>query len=1091
MNNNLENYLLSLKDKPHFKFLHESIDFNQSIRDKHLNNALSFEKQKDQITIEDNYLHNGSNENHYLNVKEWNILYKELIHVREFADNNSDTSKSDLRPLMNQIAKEFCITIPPLLEIFEEHINEHSIGEILHYTLQKLVYTHIRRKQKTEIIIGRVSFSHSLGESLFKYFLYRTKKIFKIFTLGFTQLSEETIKQLDDLLRSILDNDELQTKKLFKILKIYKGPHIVIYKLLSNFILHHMCLLYAKNTLPSVLHTTLEPYYKDDKITDILLIIETKLAQSYVKIGERALSLLVKADIIKVRLVHMIKQQQYQVKFSESLISFFVGKMNIYRPLLCNFNADFMAIEQDNSIEEDLIYENNSDFVHSNPNIHLNINYNCYLTKYKPKIKLSIDRQYLQDFLIYLDNLYKIEHKFSNIDYFKDFLSIYDIDFDSFTKVYYEASKKERAILKNILKFSLDLNNKTNSNILAQIKKLPQHLVGIIKKIYNKIFNNKIFFIGLLQEAILYSIYGYFIVNTFIDARGRLYLQGYNLNIQNFPFAKTFIKPYNPCDLALIENNYSFMQNTFKKRCTYKIIKNKISKMSFETFSKQFNKDKLTYLHKFFDQDQLSLNKLEEYLLQDINFNSSLDFIKKYIKKGEKLFFVHSCILLHKYPTHNLSNYYDIDANSSGIQMTSILFKDEALGKMCNLFGEDNCNLFMLAANTFKSDRKFLTRHINQFKEKINLSIDVGDKAIIIDKDTYEKLKTLSLQEKVNAFLNADLSISYKLPELILDLFNEMKEEFYKNKDEFNSLLKLDWLLSTRLESTLKFRLLQHVDNDFIKYLLIIYQGIKFNKNLTDCSWILDLDLLYLKEVWKMLVMTYGYGSTLMGRIKDIHSFFKKKAPTFLDINSKLNSKLYSIAFIVEYFFSSFKKKYLSVSGYLIDMADILARDMIFIENKFFHIVLRPLVTKRSFVTITGLDKKRQVQLSIRSRIKKLNISALRRGFGPNFIHSMDAYIVHLFHEMLYDINKELIKKNLVANHYTTHDSFMMLITPYLHLLVEDCYHSLIKYDYIHTLKGLRAYQKKSMLLIMKKYFSKDNTQFYLNSECLNRHFMK
>src|SRR5208282_657002 len=107
-----------------------------------------------------------------------------------------------------------------------------------------------------------------------------------------------------------------------------------------------------------------------------------------------------------------------------------------------------------------------------------------------------------------------------------------------------KASMKEQDLLERILKFGVNLNDRINKDLVTQIQSVNKKSKIILNTIYNKILNNKLFLIGLLQEAVLYSMYGYFIVTSFIDSRGRYYLNGYYLNVQNFPLAKVFVKPF-------------------------------------------------------------------------------------------------------------------------------------------------------------------------------------------------------------------------------------------------------------------------------------------------------------------------------------------------------------------------------------------------------------------------------------------------------------------------------------------------------------------------------------------------------------------
>ena len=66
----------------------------------------------------------------------------------------------------------------------------------------------------------------------------------------------------------------------------------------------------------------------------------------------------------------------------------------------------------------------------------------------------------------------------------------------------------------------------------------------------------------------------------------------------------------------------------------------------------------------------------------------------------------------------HITNYYELDATSSGLQIISMLFRDTELATLCNLIGTENNDIYQVAADKFTADRYMLEQFIRLFTSK-------------------------------------------------------------------------------------------------------------------------------------------------------------------------------------------------------------------------------------------------------------------------------------------------------------------------------------------------------------------------------------
>jgi len=1075
-----------VKNNPILAFLNDSINVIESIKTKLVTQKVLV--QKENLSHEDNFVQINNSSSIYTSLEEWNKIYHDLV-LTEDIDDHIQKKTFKIGAIMYEIAKEFSTNIPSRLKIFEQLIKDNPkfIVQIIQTSLQKITYSLVRRgnQQGKEFSLGLTFLSSILGETIFKHLFDHSRKFFnQILTI-----SDSNHSNITTLLISILTNDDQLTQKIYNDFNITHNGTKVMLKLINNFLLKHFIQLYIKNELPNTLQERLDRYWKHYQRMNSLNKINKELTADYIQIGYDIIDLLEKQNIVSRYTSQNQEKMQHMVKFEPELVAHFSENLHLFRPFLVQNNLNFVKQNAKDSSTYQLIYDIYNNFIHINPDMELSLSSDCYLRTHRPHIKLTIDNDYYQFFLRHYISLMSQTHiNISNSDSFEDILNIYNISSDDLKKIYNEVDSKDQTILDNLFQFAVDFNINMNKDLEKSLKTVSQQYVGRIKNIYNKIYSNKLFFVGLLKEVCIYSIFGYFIANGFLDTRGRYYLEGYHFNIQNFPLAKAFIKPFSFCNKVNIYRHYPDIQKAFIENLKTEKLKEVVKNMSLDTFSFKLREDEISYLYKFFNSSQVSRKDFISVLMTPHqNSNDLLSFIRQNKKKDEYTFLIESYIYQYINQSNKpfISNYYELDASASGLQMTSILLNDTNIGKKCNLLGAEKVDIYSTAGNGFKKQVLALTKVVEALRSFLHLPHYIKETPTIMDEIEYKKLEGAVVQEKLNALLYLNWEKSYRLSELMRDILQDSKvQEFIK--DYFSN--KHEWILDTFANEIMTYTLLQDIDKNHLKFFISICKGIWFFKNLDDYLWIYQQNLLFDRALFKKAIMTYGYNSTCRGRIEDFVEFFTEHASSHQRIDK---SKLNKIATVVEHYFKFFRSKELPECEIPKEISKLVAQEKkpITITNKFFNIIINPCKSKESTVNICREDLR--LQLSIEYKTNETDSNSIRTGFIPNFIHSMDAFIVHLLYEKIYHINEyfRINKINFSIPLTTTHDTFMMLITPFLPLIIEDCYKELILYNYIETLKP----NSELFLKLIKKYFDSPNKrkEYLSQMENFNPYFIK
>jgi DNA-directed RNA polymerase len=110
--------------------------------------------------------------------------------------------------------------------------------------------------------------------------------------------------------------------------------------------------------------------------------------------------------------------------------------------------------------------------------------------------------------------------------------------------------------------------------------------------------------------------------------------------------------------------------------------------------------------------------------------------------------------------------------------------------------------------------------------------------------------------------------------------------------------------------------------------------------------------------------------------------------------------------------------------------------------------------------------------------------------FPPNFIHSMDASLVHAFMVRSLQLNKILNQHDIYMSEITTHDNFTLgrFLFPILPYILKELYFELYHANYLATLKNNLLEEDFNKILSLCKRPEDPN---YLSTPFENPNFIK
>ena len=446
------------------------------------------------------------------------------------------------------------------------------------------------------------------------------------------------------------------------------------------------------------------------------------------------------------------------------------------------FDEPFLTEEE---LEDDLLYEGNFQrliynqvdrILHANICINTEVKETSYFRKKIEIKKYSIDTPYLMFFLEMLN---------SNSPILQNaLLSLYALEPD-----YLQALRQHHpiteALVNSVLHDVTTFSNCITSHQL--ISTYEQKLQGenkthfekyksIFVDLINKVYHRKRVFVQLVNHAIKYSIFKFFIFYAYVDSRGRVYHNANALNFHTNPIAKIFVRMYDPSYCTWPSFN---KLADIGKHLRFKKSKEELEELMSKNEKEEYFENKCIasirdYIKTFFRSDinsQEEMNAFLSYIDDKSTSDDTLLNLQSKIKKHKKLFHLHSALYYEQLRSKkrncvHFQNVIEKDATSSGFQMMSILFKSEQLAKISNLYGDEIFDIYKKAADAVHKNICLLqtcsTFSYAFFKiDRYNFSPFYK----IYNNSDLEN--AISKNDVFNLFLTADTQLSICMPDIL------------------------------------------------------------------------------------------------------------------------------------------------------------------------------------------------------------------------------------------------------------------------------------------------------------------------------------
>lgn len=1085
-------------------FFDEVIELRQKIIEHGLNNfthKLKINAIENQRSISDNFIiHND--EALYLSEESWNYI-TDIILKRKDLDsgnliNNTKNLNLDTKNLQLEIHKaltKIFIETNKLARIFiEMTLDLSSLTKLLVVLFQNIINSKLVKNEFNvdNINLKYTSLSYRIGKTLYHFYLSE-HKIFHTINKALQltgSLTAENISNLKEIVFNALQG--ANTQKIFKDLFEFNITNTTLIDISNSYILNIIFERYLENNVDfNDINSMLNLEFTEEKLHMEKHRVKEELTTFYVQLGSLIIDTLCKENICvqRTQIQKKPKNSYLVIEFKDVFLFKLLRPESYYRPIL---STNIKKIDEQllaNKSTFILEVENTNHYIRSKKYISTHINRDSYITTHNLKIlenRFSIDSYFLQYFLanfIFFQN-----KKFNFIKNKKNmfiFLSIYNIEFEDF---YNKGASSDKIIIEKLIYFALNFSIDSDDILLNAIKllELSWERKNLYKNIYYKIISYKFFLRGFLKESILYSIFGFFSVDSFIDSRGRSYLRGYYLNIQNFPLTKCLVKNYLPLSETNLIKNFNNIKDSFLNILKYDMSKTKLREISLHDYLKINQKQKNEYIYSFFDDKKLNLNKLEEILSKKNTSDLEiLDFITSNIKNKNDIFNTYSYILHEtKNKCSHISNIYGFDATTNGLQLISILFRDAELGEISNLTGTAKFDLYSAGS-------ELCNNHLNQLEDILNIfkkTLGVNDDDIGYSNISLEALNFTQLGHLILSF---DFFESLNIFEFVNILEQKLYPILIKNNVNIILTEELHWVLDSKNKTMYNEIVMSYpsLNKDFIKYIFVI-------KALNKLFYILNKHLWMRKNInrktFKPAVMTHGYGATSHGRIDGFFNYFVEIAHDNHDWDvDKIDIRI--LANYLDNFFLVFKNKFMQTTELLKNISKLLG-DMgkpLWIKTPYITMIFAPYELKEDKrITTRNRFGTREHQLRLAFPTENIEVPSFIRKFAPNLIHAMDATVVHIFREKMLYLNKSLSISNIPISYFTNHDHFSINYYPFLKLVVGDCYKELYDLNFLkYSLQDLEE-KDPEMYSIVLGYIKTNKNVKFLTKDFENEFFI-
>lgn len=1017
-----------------------------------------------------------------------------------------------------------------LKAFFKYENSTYFIHDYFHYLIRKSAVTNYQFKlTKTSI---------NLMETLV-HFLFTQAPELNLLSACWDHnhslaLSPSDINKIKNIVNLLFEDDPA---KFYDYLITIKIPLKSIQKIIKLYYTYYLCYHFESN---QIYLEDIKLILKSNVIKIDLRKLDHELTCFYVSYGETLIELLAMTKtpgfILKMQQNNL--NQSRMLILTHELVEDVLLTKFFQKPYLDTTQLSKNDVDNNNDrFFSQYIIHNDQRIVHPNPRIKLKFKKNCYFFITKIYTKLSIDINYLTKFLELLVNesldtmlysLFKINYnkyqKLCKIPYMKDILDTMFQDINKFKEIVTVSKMKARITLadkEHFEKIKQRFETCTNDKQKILIEKERQQSLWakkeykiVINDMMNKYCQRKIQLITVIQEAIDFSIYKYFINTSYVDTRGRTYLSANALNILSSPFAKLFVKLYDDTLGALptlpvlnaINNTLKFpgprlKLNILIKECLTEFNKNEVN------FAQQIklkrNESMVKYIQIYLDMKTnviLELIRHDKYFTYD---NLLFQKIIHSIKKPETIFYVHSLIYYEQLYYRDLEdstiiNYYREDASTSGFQVMAAFFRNPQLAEISNLTGDTNFDLYDKARqhvyDIYIKLRNFVEVGLEWFDASPLLKKNLALASRRYTQEDYNKLcASTQLDHYIEHLININIIESSMGKDLLLNLIdiilcnNVLSSN--KNKLIIDGYPEIIDFLSqkeiTLIQNFSKLEKFKENTNE-LKYILCFRYALRQVIIVTQILQISDKNpsLWFTKNLAKNHIMTTIYKSTSYSRATQ----YLKLITDYCNVKNK--------DLILAKEFANFLEK--STATYLATMpiiqrifdfvAEICKNKPLIMNTEHFEITMTPHITQNIQVSCTShKPNKRGPQLVIKKITEIFDQKRLNSMVPANIAHVLDADIVHRFTQIIRAINK-IFENDKDLNYRLiferNHDCFIFNYPPLLKPLIEEAYLQSFKQNHMANIEGVTPE-------ILQKYQDLTTDAFLLLLENINPYFVK
>jgi hypothetical protein len=1066
------------------------------------------------LTLNDDDLKEGRNLT--TTIVHTDILYKALekLKKRVITDANKQKNSKNYK-----LAKMFAIH-PNFIKSLDYVIR--------HYISQKIT------KSDSKLILS--DFAIFLGNNLILLIISTDKMFYHIMSI--IQSSSNFKVKVNEEYRESFNNflEFYKKKDYLTLYNSYYKSFINIYNTEDLKIITDIIILYITKSFYDCESNKKFYDYLDNLYPLLKTLTHTELRKELIEIslqqGNIICSILKEEQIFTLEIISENKKDGYTttnviVPSDAFQNEIFTKKM--IRPYLHKNNIKISSNNENNLLSFDKTN------IHNNIKTTIATKESSYFIK-EPFVGVThkIDLPYL---LFILKNLKILMESKSTLSYQDSNMlmiySLYDLDAQEVNNFLLFKEKKITNIIHLITAYLYNFNDVKYEIITQKILLLKKEYkknkikwnrikttIVTLEVLFDKIKSTKYIIKGLLGDAVLYSRFKYVLNRLFVDARGRAYEEANFLTIQGFSIAKILLKPFGDNtkltqdNLNIITKGISICSNNTKFDVELVDIQ--------QNYHKIDDKIYINYLYDhYLNSKKITQEEFKKWFLdkdERKDTNNHLEVIRWFltiVKKPKYALIMHSFVYqrYNANPIKYLDEYFELDARNSGLQMMSILLKSKRLATLTNLIGNKVNDIYTIANTEFITRLKLYPNMLSSFKSAcINLNLLTNENEHIIPDFSKTKIDLTTLKSKED-LIKSFMIIHFENPSMH-DILLQIQELFEPYLDTIEDLINKNriekWLQKSLISSDVYKNLKITKIGSFlisIKIINTIVEIMRINNWYTE-------EFLEDRNRFKHAMMTVVYNATSFGRKNDFKKDLKNSNKIMKEID---HNHITYFALIMEgYFTKVFLPEYLPEYDIMKEITDKLVEEKciinkklnkkvnmeilekgIKIENKNFIIHYKPKKMKVSRVNTAFYNqegkRQRTTTFQIRTPQREIDLSKFKLGFSPNFIQSMDAFVVHEFKEFFINLNKYLMENNLDYFIFdsTNHDTFKTTLKPFLLPIIKYCYLQLFLFDYFSSILNHNENYLNHLKLWLPSLFPKEDLLTLQDFLPINSSFVK